>query len=464
MADNAAAEGGPLSGAAGAEVKLLDDNEQAPEQIEQTGGEAPEAAPGPGAPPDPLTLPPHGTEVFLGGIPKAATDEDVKKFCETVGTLHSLRVVKDPNSADANKGFAFAVYHTKETAQDAIQQLNGKVLEGFPGWKPVRVVISSVKNRLFLGNVPKDMSKEDIHAALSTAAPGLEDVEVLPTKVAGDLNRGWCFVTYYNHQAAEVARKALLPPGFMLRTSGLTVTWMEPRQQDETRESDEPVRAIYVTKLPPGANTENMKAVFSAFGAVERVAIPPARNSPHPEFGFVYFTERESALKAVAAMETSPPIMLGVKLQVSLARAQMARRPPGQDGGRGGFGRGQPMFGRGQPMRGYMGGRGAGYPAGPIIDPSSLNMQNMTMVPMMLPTGEIGYVLQEAQGMAPPAFNPAQPGYASPGLGERSHGPIRTPPPVPGVMPPMYGTPGRGGGRFGGSPMGGRGGGRYRPY
>ena len=32
-----------------------------------------------------LALPPHGTEVYLGGIPPDASEEDLKEFCESIG-------------------------------------------------------------------------------------------------------------------------------------------------------------------------------------------------------------------------------------------------------------------------------------------------------------------------------------------------------------------------------------------
>jgi len=32
-----------------------------------------------------LTLPPHGSEVYFGGLPHDATEEDLKSFCESAG-------------------------------------------------------------------------------------------------------------------------------------------------------------------------------------------------------------------------------------------------------------------------------------------------------------------------------------------------------------------------------------------
>eukprot|EP00873_Tetraselmis_striata_P003240 jgi/Tetstr1/423504/TSEL_014180.t1 len=78
MADEAV-PGVQYAGAEGTEVKVLSEEDGALET------EAPAAAHAAAAgSTDPLSLPPHGTEVFLGGVPRAASEDDVRQFCEQV--------------------------------------------------------------------------------------------------------------------------------------------------------------------------------------------------------------------------------------------------------------------------------------------------------------------------------------------------------------------------------------------
>jgi heterogeneous nuclear ribonucleoprotein R len=40
-----------------------------------------------------LALPPHGSEVYIGGIPHDATQEDLKVFCEAVGEVTEVSLI-----------------------------------------------------------------------------------------------------------------------------------------------------------------------------------------------------------------------------------------------------------------------------------------------------------------------------------------------------------------------------------
>ncbi len=102
---------------------------------------------------------------------------------------------------------------------------------------------SQSKNKLYLGNIPKDMMKDRIHAKLDehvkgsynmrsllltclprarkpSSAPvtkfsscimiaGVVDVEVVMSKDAPGTGRGFCFVEFYNHSAAAHAKGVL---------------------------------------------------------------------------------------------------------------------------------------------------------------------------------------------------------------------------------------------------------------
>ena len=36
---------------------------------------------------DPLSLPPHGAEVFMGGIPRGASEEEIREFASEAGEV-----------------------------------------------------------------------------------------------------------------------------------------------------------------------------------------------------------------------------------------------------------------------------------------------------------------------------------------------------------------------------------------
>lgn len=133
----------------------------------------------------------------------------------------------------------------------------------------IRVLPSQSKNRLYLGNLPKTMSKDELEAQVRAATKGallcthlcssvwtfvtslgslmpctarqtwpkfrplhgkptekklqlhhhrcpagLESVELLMSKEIPGQNRGFCFLEFYNHACAQHAKAALSPPNF----------------------------------------------------------------------------------------------------------------------------------------------------------------------------------------------------------------------------------------------------------
>lgn len=51
-----------------------------------------------------MSEPPHGTEVFVGGIPRTASEDQLKVFAEAVGEVHAVVLLKDPQNNEQNRG------------------------------------------------------------------------------------------------------------------------------------------------------------------------------------------------------------------------------------------------------------------------------------------------------------------------------------------------------------------------
>ncbi len=71
------------------------------------------------------------TNLFVGGLAYKVTDDQLNDFFATVGTVSSAKVIVDKYS-NQSKGFGFVEMSTDEEAKKAIDELNGKELEGRP--------------------------------------------------------------------------------------------------------------------------------------------------------------------------------------------------------------------------------------------------------------------------------------------------------------------------------------------
>ncbi|XP_068340458.1 heterogeneous nuclear ribonucleoprotein Q-like [Pyrus communis] len=121
-----------------------------------------------------LARPPHGSEVYLGGIPHDASEVDLRGFCESIGEVIEVRVMKGKDSGEA-KGYAFVTFRNKELASKAIEELNNSELKG----KRIKCSTSQAKHRLFIGNVPRSWGEEDMKKAVTDIGPGVISVELL---------------------------------------------------------------------------------------------------------------------------------------------------------------------------------------------------------------------------------------------------------------------------------------------
>src|SRR5689334_12549806 len=68
-------------------------------------------------------------KLFVGSLAYAVTDEQLEDFFKEAGTVLSAKVIIDRESG-RSKGFGFVEMSTDEEAKAAVDQLNGKELEG----------------------------------------------------------------------------------------------------------------------------------------------------------------------------------------------------------------------------------------------------------------------------------------------------------------------------------------------
>eukprot|EP01025_Chloroclados_australasicus_P025302 TRINITY_DN2528_c0_g1_i5.p1 TRINITY_DN2528_c0_g1~~TRINITY_DN2528_c0_g1_i5.p1 ORF type:complete len:331 (-),score=82.91 TRINITY_DN2528_c0_g1_i5:82-1074(-) len=162
---------------------------------------------------DPMKMPPHGTEVFMGGIPHDASDEEILDFCKGVGKVFKTHIPRDPKLTEQNKGYAFIMFFTQKEARRAIAKLNNKEFANHAD-KKVRVSWSQQRNKLFLGNIPKHYTQDMVMADVQPECKGINNVELVASKEIPGENRGFCFIEFYNAEAANQARIALGSPTF----------------------------------------------------------------------------------------------------------------------------------------------------------------------------------------------------------------------------------------------------------
>ncbi len=80
------------------------------------------------------------SKLFIGSLAWATNDDSLKSFFESAGTVVSANVIVD-RETNRSKGFGFVEMSSDEEAKKAIEELNGKDLDGRP------IVVSEARPR-----------------------------------------------------------------------------------------------------------------------------------------------------------------------------------------------------------------------------------------------------------------------------------------------------------------------------
>ena len=67
--------------------------------------------------------------LFIGSLAWATNDDSLKAFFETIGEVSSARVVTDRDTRKS-RGFGFVEFVDEANNQKAVDELNGKELDG----------------------------------------------------------------------------------------------------------------------------------------------------------------------------------------------------------------------------------------------------------------------------------------------------------------------------------------------
>lgn len=67
--------------------------------------------------------------IYVGNLPREATEDDLRKAFEAFGEVSSAKIITDKFTGDS-KGFGFVEMSSNSEAQSAISGLDGKDLKG----------------------------------------------------------------------------------------------------------------------------------------------------------------------------------------------------------------------------------------------------------------------------------------------------------------------------------------------
>ncbi|EEZ98741.2 probable RNA-binding protein 46 [Tribolium castaneum] len=163
--------------------------------------------------------PPPGSEVFVGNIPSVISDDELIFIFSEAGRVYRFQRMIDDNGN--NKPFAFISYHNDEDANKAVLFFHKFSIRKH---RKLNVHLSVNNCRLYFGNIPREMTKEDVMLNLLNFIEKIVKVLVLPSRCNTALNRGYAFVDFVSHTLAAFAKRQL-ELGLFWGGRHITVEW-----------------------------------------------------------------------------------------------------------------------------------------------------------------------------------------------------------------------------------------------
>jgi len=287
------------------EAKLKAILERTGYSLDVTTGQRKYGGPPPGTE-DP-TPPGTGHEIFCGKIPKDVFEDELIPLFEKCGKIWDMRLMMDPITG-LTRGYGFITFCDTEAASEAVKQLHDYELS--PG-KKLKVNVSIANVRLFVGNIPKNKSRDEIKEEFGKRTDGLVDVIVYGSADnQKQRNRGFAFLEYETHKQASNAKRKLQAGHPKFWQCDVIVDWADPMEEPDDDTMNK-VKVLYVRNLTSDVTEDMMKEEFGKHGKVERV-------KKIKDYGFVHFEERDDALKAMDSLNGEK--IGSLEVDISLAK------------------------------------------------------------------------------------------------------------------------------------------------
>ncbi|KAJ8486103.1 hypothetical protein OPV22_018588 [Ensete ventricosum] len=338
---------------------------------------------------DPSNRRSGAANIFIKNLDKPIGNKDLHGIFSSFGNILSCKVATD--ASGQSKGYGFVQFDQEEAAQNAINKLNGMLVNDKPVFVGPFLRKQERENSLdkkfsnvFVKNLSESTTREDLEKVFGKY--GKITSAVVMKKDDGK-SRCFGFVNFENPDDAAQAVQELNGQEFggeewyVGRALKKSEREQELKEIFDQREKDTVDKYqglnLYLKNLDASIGDDKLRELFSGFGTITSCKVMREPNGISKGSGFVAFSAAEEAARALAEMNGK--MVCGKPLYVALAQRKEDRRA-----------RLQAQFSQMRPV-----------PMAPTVGPR---------VPMY-PPGAPGLGQQIFYGQGPHTLIPPQPGF-----------------------------------------------------
>uniref|UniRef100_A0A915CUI7 Polyadenylate-binding protein n=1 Tax=Ditylenchus dipsaci TaxID=166011 RepID=A0A915CUI7_9BILA len=279
--------------------------------------------------------------IFIKNLDKHIDTKSIYDTFSMFGSILSCKVAGDTEGS--SKGYGFIHFETEESAQKAIEKVNGMLLDGkkvFVGkFQPraarMRELGESTHNftNVYVKNFGDSLDREKLEELFGKFGPILSCTVMTDSE---GKSKGFGFVSFENAEDAEQAVEAMNDYEVPNSEHKLTVCRAQKKserqaelkrkyeQQKQERMQRYQGVNLYVKNLDDNVDDGMLRSNFESYGKITSAKVMCDENNRSKGFGFVCFEKPDDATKAVVDMNNK---MLGNKpLYVALAQRKEDRK------------------------------------------------------------------------------------------------------------------------------------------
>merc|ERR1739844_797639 len=278
--------------------------------------------------------------VFIKNLDKEIDNKAMYDTFSAFGNILSCKVAQDGSSGES-KGYGFVHFETEEAAVNAIQKVNGMLLNGkkvFVGRfvpRKDREIELGEKAKMFTNVFIKNLPEELEETTLTELFEKYGQITSLKIMKGDDgKSKGFAFVSYEDPAEAEAAVEELnnkeMDGGktmYVGRAQKKAERQAELKKKFEALKMERMTRYqgvnLYVKNLDDTIDDERLRQEFQPFGTITSAKVM-CEEGRSRGFGFVCFSSPEEATKA--ATEMNGRIIVSKPLYVALAQRKEDRK------------------------------------------------------------------------------------------------------------------------------------------
>ncbi|CCE89467.1 polyadenylate-binding protein TDEL_0A01350 [Torulaspora delbrueckii] len=277
--------------------------------------------------------------IFIKNLHPDIDNKALHDTFSVFGNILSCKIATD--EAGNSRGFGFVHFEDDEAAKEAIDAINGMLLNGQEVYVAQHVSKKDRQSKLdeakanftnvYVKNIHPDTGDEEFEEFFTKVGPITS--AHLEKDNEGKL-RGFGFVNYENHNDAAKAVEELNETDFKGQTLHVGRAQKKHERLQELKKQYEAFRLeklekyqgvnLFVKNLDDTIDDQKLEEEFAPYGTITSVKVMRSENGKSKGFGFVCFSTPEEATKAIT--EKNQQIVAGKPLYVAIAQRKDVRR------------------------------------------------------------------------------------------------------------------------------------------